>query len=412
MKKFLCIILSVLILALTLTACSCGAQSQMGTDGNNNSGNASGSDSAARKIELTVWESTGGPDEFIRQAGQRYTDMNPNVTIKYVNVELNDTSSQIALDGPAGVGPDLFVAPHDRIGELVEGGHIMKTRNPERIRETALDVCIDAITYKGELYGYPVAAETYALFYNKDLIKNPPKTFDELIDFCKGYNKDDKYGLVFDVANAYYTIIFATKGGNRPLSDTDSDSMGLNNDAAVEGMTYFQNLRKSILNVPSADLTTAVADEAFRSGSAAMHITGPWNLATYRDAGLNFGVAPIPSLPGEDTPPASFSGTRTMFVSAYSQHPDETAAFAEFLMSDEMQKLRYELTEALPSVELELEDEHIKGFMQQLEYSYAMPSIPAMGKFWDAMNSASANIWDGADVKKELDACHKAVTSK
>lgn len=412
MKRFLCVIMSVLILMLSLTACSCRAEEQMGTGSNNNSGNASGSDSPARKIELTVWESTGGPDEFIRQAGQRYTDRNPNVTIKYVNVELNDTSSQIALDGPAGVGPDLFVAPHDRIGELAEGGHIQPARNADRIRETALDVCVDAVTYNGKIYGYPVAAETYALFYNKDIIETPPKTFDELIEFCKGYNKDDKYGLMFDVANAYYTIIFATKDGNRPLSDTDTDSMGLNNDDAVEGMTYFQNLRKSILDVPSADLTTAVADEAFRSGSAAMHITGPWNLATYRDAGLNFGVAPIPSLPGEDTPPASFSGTRTMFVSAYSENADEAAAFAEFLMTEDMQKLRYELTEALPSIETELDDEHIKGFMQQLEYSYAMPSIPAMGKFWDAMNSASANIWDGADVKKELDACYKAVTSK
>ncbi len=408
MKRFFCILLAVLISVLSLTACSCRMEEEIETDNNNNNG---GNTAAPKKIELTVWESTGGPDEFIRQAGQRYTDKNPNVTIKYVNVELDDTSAQIALDGPAGVGPDLFVAPHDKIGQLAEGGHIQKARNPELIRDRALDVCADAVTYKGEMYGYPVAAETYALFYNKDLISSPPETFDELIEFCKKYNNGDKYGLMFDVANAYYTIIFATKDGNRPLSDTDAASIGLNNDKAVEGMTYFQNLRKSILDVPSADLTTAVADEAFRNGSSAMHITGPWNVATYTDAGINFGVAPIPSLPGEDTPPASFSGTRTMFVSSYSNNQNEAADFAEFLMSDEMQKLRYELTEAIPSVELELDDEHIDGFMEQLEYSYAMPSIPAMSKFWDAMNSASANIWDGADVKKELDACFKSVTS-
>ncbi len=413
MKKFLGIILSILIIVLSLTACSCGTTEDMGNNNNNNNNSGTeNEDAAPKKIELTVWESTGGPDEFIRQAGERYTDQNPNVTIKYVNVELNDTSSQIALDGPAGIGPDLFVAPHDRIGELAEGGHIQKTRNPERVRESALDVCVDAVTYKGEMYGYPVAAETYALFYNKDIVKTPPKTFDELIEFCKGYNKGNKYGLMFDVANAYYTIIFATKNGNRPLSDTDAESVGLNNSDAVDGMTYFQGLRKSILDVPSSDLTTAVADEAFRSGSSAMHITGPWNLATYRDAGINFGVAPIPSLPGEENPPASFSGTRTMFVSSYSKNPDEAAAFAEFLMSEDMQKLRYELTEAIPSIDIKLDDEHINGFMQQLEHSYAMPSIPAMGKFWDAMNSASANIWDGADVKKELDACHKSIISE
>ncbi len=409
MKRFLATLMSVLITASLFTGCSCRAKQEMGTS--NNSTVGSDSDSPAKKIELTVWESTGGPDEFIRQAGQRYTDSHPGVTIKYVNVELNDTSSQVALDGPAGIGPDLFVAPHDRIGELAEGGHILKTRNPQFVRDTALKVCADAVTYKGEMYGYPVAAETYALFYNKDIIKTPPATFDEVVKFCKEYNSGDKYGLMFDVANAYYTIIFATINGNRPLSDADAESVGLNNADAIEGMTYFRNLRKSILDVPSADLTTAVADEAFRNGSSAMHITGPWNVATYRDAGLNFGIAAIPSLPGEKDPPASFSGTRTMFVSSYSAHPNEAADFAEFLMSDDMQKLRYELTEAIPAVDLDLNSEHMDGFIKQLEYSYAMPSIPAMGKFWDAMNSASANIWDGADVKKELDACTKAIVS-
>ncbi len=411
MKRYLCIILSVLFLVSSLCACSCRVEDEMEIGGNA-SDNQTSDNQSEKKIELTVWESTGGPDEFIRQAGARYTDANPNVTIKYVNVELGDTSSQIALDGPAGIGPDLFVAPHDKIGELAEGGHIMKTRSPKLVRDTVLEVCADAVTYKGEMYGYPVAAETYALFYNKDIVKTPPKTFEELVSFCKEYNKGDKYGFMFDVANAYYTIIFTTMDGNRPLSDSDAGAMGLSNDAAVEGMTYFQSLRKSILDVPSADITTAVADEAFKNGSSAMHITGPWNMAAYRDAGLNFGVAPIPSLPGQSESPASFSGTRTMFVSSYSAHPEQAADFAEFLMSDDMQKLRYELTEAIPAVELNLESEHMEGFMQQLEHSYAMPSIPAMGKFWDAMNSASANIWDGADVKKELDACAKAIDSK
>ena len=81
------------------------------------------------KVTLTVWESTNGPDEFIRKAGEAYTKTHPNVTIKYVNVELGDAVTQIALDGPAGVGPDLFAAPHDRLGSLVSGGHVLPTAN-------------------------------------------------------------------------------------------------------------------------------------------------------------------------------------------------------------------------------------------------------------------------------------------
>lgn len=407
MKRFLGIALSVVM--LTGMLCGCSKNNNASKPGTT----TSSSGESKENITLTVWESTGGPDKFIEQAGERYTKLHPDVTVKFVNVELDNTSSQIALDGPAGVGPDLFVSPHDKIGELVEGGHIEETRNADKIKAAVLPVCADAITYKGKMYGYPVAAETYALFYNKKLVNEVPKTFEEVESFCRNYNSGDRYGLMFDVANGYYTVIFTTNDGNRPFDGFEKDPTDskINNASAVKGMEYFQSLRKSILNVPSSDLTTAVADEAFKSGKAAMHITGPWNVASFRDAGLDFGVAPLPCLPGEDTPPASFSGVRTMFVSAYSKHPDEAADFAQFLVSEDMQRLRYELTEAIPSIPLDIDDDHLSGFLEQLDHAFAMPSIPQMSKFWDAMNSASANVWDGADVKKELDACNKAIVS-
>jgi arabinogalactan oligomer/maltooligosaccharide transport system substrate-binding protein len=122
---------------------------------------------AAEKVTLTVWESTNGPDEFIRQAGEAFTRQNPDITIKFVNVELGDAVNQISLDGPAGVGPDIFAAPHDRLGELVTNGHILPTENPGAIKPQLLGACATAATYNGTLYGYPVSAETYALFYNK-----------------------------------------------------------------------------------------------------------------------------------------------------------------------------------------------------------------------------------------------------
>ena len=52
------------------------------------------------------------------------------------------------------------------------------------------------------------------------------------------------------------------------------------------------------------------------------------------------------------------------------------------------------------------------GFLQQLDYAFPMPSIPQMGAYWEAMNNASKNIWDGADVQKELDACNAAILGK
>jgi arabinogalactan oligomer/maltooligosaccharide transport system substrate-binding protein len=370
------------------------------------------SSSAPAKVELTVWESTNGPDTFIKQAGEAYTRLHPNVTIKYVNVELGDSVNQIALDGPANVGPDLFAAPHDRLGELVTNGHILPTSGIDSIKGSLLGACLTAITYNGVQYGYPVSAETYALFYNKALIQESdvPKTWTAMIAYIKNFKAPGKYAFLMDVGNAYYSIIFTTKGGNRLFGPggTDTKNTNLNSDAAVSGMEFFQSLRQ-VLNVPAADINTSITDGVFQSGDAAMYISGPWNVAGFVNAGLDIGIAPLPSLSGENTPAASFSGTRAMFVSAYSNHPDEANDFGVFLMTPEMQQLRANITNTLPAIDVPTDNPYAGGFVEQLKYAFPMPSIPPMAKFWDAMNAASANIWNGANVKQELDACNAVI---
>ena len=394
MKKTLIPVMFALIPALLLF--SCGGKKE------------------TKAVNLKVWESDKGPDKFIQEAGAAYTKANPNVTVEYVHVELGDAAGQIALDGPAGVGPDLFAAPHDKLGELVNSGHVAPTVNPDKVKKQVLGACGQALTYEGKMYGYPVSAETYALFYNKDLIaeKDVPKTWEDLEKWTKEFNAANpgKYGFIMDVGNSYYTILFTTSSGNRLFgpSGTDTTSTNINSDASIKGMEFFQSLR-STLDVPAADVTTSMADAAFSSGKAAMHITGPCNIKSFVDAGINFGVAALPTLPGDTKPCASFSGTRAMFVSAYSENVEEASKFAEFLLTDEMQQLRFALTGAMPSINTKVDSPYIPGFLEQLDYAFPMPSIPQMGSFWEAMGNASKNIWDGADVKKELDAANKSI---
>ncbi len=399
--------------AFALAFISCGKKGEPTSGGETPTGGSA----PAEKVKLVVWESLQGPDEFIKQAGEAYTKLHPNVTVEFVNVELGDASGQIALDGPAGVGPDLFAAPHDKLGELVTGGHVLATASPDKVKASVLGACSQALTYNGTMYGYPVSAETYALFYNKALISENevPKTWEDLSAWVKSFNAKNsgKYGFIMDVGNGYYTIIFTTEKGNRLFgkSGTDTSQSYLNTDAAVDGMKFFQSLR-SILNVEADDLSTSACDAAFQSGNAAMHITGLWNVRPFEDAGLDFGVAPLPSLPGESTPSASFSGTRSMQVSAYSDHPEEAADFAMFLISPEMQQLRFDLTGAMPSINTTVSSKYISGFLKQLDYAFPMPSIPEMGAFWETMGNTSKNIWNGANVKAELDACDAAIIKK
>lgn len=421
-KRLLSTLLCTAMLGTMLTGCGGGNGSDDGGGADSGSGEKSGGNTyegiemTDEDIELTVWESTAGADEFVIQAGEKFTEMFPNIKIKYVNVELGDSPGQIALDGPAGVGPDLFATPSNAIGQLVQSGHILPTQNEEYVKGQLLASCSSAITLDGKMYGYPLSADAYALFYNRALIKDDevPATFEELKTWCKTFNADNtgKQGFLI-VPQIYYAYIFASKDGNYAFGPNgdDPESPNANTEEAIEGMKEFQGLRE-ILDVPAADLEASQCDGAFASGSAAMYITGLWNVANFQDAGIDFGVKAIPCIEGSDTPPAAMSNARNMVVSAYSDYPNEAAAFGLFMISDEMQKLRFELTGSLPSVNVELDADYVAGFLEQLEYAAPTPSIAKMNDYWDPMDAATANIWDGADVKKELDAAQKAILAE
>ncbi len=416
-KKLMVVLMSGLVVSTLFTGC--GGNGSEGTkDTENVSKNEDTKDGDSEglttdEITLKVWESSGETEEFIKQAGEAFTKLHPNITIEYENVELGDANTQIALDGPGGVGADVFATPSNTIGGLVAGGHILPVDEADVSGKVAAS-CEEAVTYDGKIYGYPVSDETYALFYNKDLVEKAPTTWEEVEEFCEEFNSGSKYGIIWNITDAYYSPMFTGKNGNKLFGEdgTDTSSTYMNSEDAIEGMEYFQSFRK-YLDVPSADLSdNAVCLAAFTEGNAAMYITGPWNVASCEDAGINFGVAPLPALPGDENPSASFSGARTMQVSAYTDYPEEAKAFAKFLITDEMQQLRFELTGAIPSVDIEVESEYIAGFQEQLKYAYPMPSISEIDNFWDPMNNACSNIWDGADVKKEMEAVNTSTLQK
>ncbi len=371
---------------------------------------------APKRVMLKVWESDGPEKDFIMTAAREYSKVNKNVRIVYEPVAATDARAKIELDGPAGVGADIFVTPHDHIGALVQGGHVLPVDDADAYLADFEDMAKMGASYEGVVYGYPLGAETYGLFYNKALIPEAPKTWDEVIEFAKKFNNkaEGKYALVWPVADGYYGYMFMESFG-APLFGPNGDDRkqhNLNSPAAIKGLTYFQNLRKQILDVPATDASGDFCNAEFIEGKAAMIITGPWKITDFKKNGINFGITTLPAFPGTDHPANSFAGVRLAFVSAYSDYPDEAKSFAKFITSKTMLEKRFKITDQIPPrKDIDTNNPLSNGIKNQLKYAKAMPTIPQLGTYWSAMGSAYSGIWDGDPVKPALDAAAAAMNA-
>lgn len=363
------------------------------------------------EITLKAWESTAGADTFIIEAGKKFTEMFPNITVTYENVELGDAQGQIALDGPTGNGPDVFAAPNNTAAVLVNSGLILPTAAQDYAKSMLTDGSITAMTYNGELYGVPIASEGYALFYNRTLISDDevPKSYEDLVAFCQKFNAENpgKYGFLMNVKEGYYSITNCTQTPDKRIFGEFGDDptvTNLNNEACADTFSWMVENLRPVMNIPSADIDQSVFQSQFIAGNAAMFVTGLWDVSLLQEQNIDFGVTTLPTLPGTSTIPEVFSTARMIYTSAFSEHPNEANAFALFLISDEMQQLRYEICGSCPTTNVEIDSPFMGGFAEQMAHSYPCPVITKMDAFWDAMNNASANIWDSKLKGDELKA--------
>ncbi|AJS61002.1 sugar ABC transporter substrate-binding protein [Paenibacillus sp. IHBB 10380] len=360
---------------------------------------------------LTVWESKEErtfTDEMAKQFEEKY-----GIPVKVEEVQATDQVTKLTQDGPSGLAADIVMFPHDNLGRAAEAGLLLT--NEALAKETIANntpASIQGVTFNGELYGYPRAAETYALFYNKELVKEAPKSFDDVIEFSKTFTDKSKnrYGIMWEPGNLYFNYPFIATGGGYIFGDngTNKEDIGINSAGALVGLQTYVKL-KAALPIKSADITSDIKRSLFNAGDVAMDITGPWELAGYKEAlGDKLGIAPIPTIDGK--PAISLSGIKAWYVNSFTQYPNAAQLFAEFASTKEAQLLLNEKVGSIPTNNEALASDQIKsdpfvsGFAQQVINSQPMPTIPEMGNIWSPVNAAFPEIWDnGKDPKEAMD---------
>lgn len=372
--------------------------------------------------KLVVWYSASEKaliDEAAKAFKEKY-----GIDIEYQDVGPDKSIEKMITDAPAGVGADVFLAVHDRLGSAVQAGVVLPNDlHEEESKANNSDKSVEAWSIDGQLYGYPMSVETTAVFYNKDLFADSngevPKDWNGVIEFAKKFNdaKAQKYAYMWEVGNGYWSWGFfgGYDGYVFGKDGTDASDIGLNSAGSVEAAKFFGSLKDQILPITAADIKADIKTSLFNEGKLAMNVSGPWQTGEFKKSVANLGVMEYPTLPN-GKPMMPFSGVKGFLVNAYSQYPIAAKLFAELVSSEEFQAKNFELFGSLPSNKNVAASDKVSGdpfasvFLKQFDNSTPMPKIAEMNAFWSTHEAALASLWnDKADPQATMDDWAKKV---
>ena len=348
-------------------------------------------------------------DEFAKKTGVQVTVEHPE-----------DAPGKFQQAAAAGKGPDIWIWPHDRIGEWIAGGLLQPLTPSKKLRDDIDPLAWKAFNVGGKTWGYPISIEAVSLVYNKALVKTPPKSFEEVMALDKQLAKDGKKAILWDYTNTYFTWpLLAANGGYafklKPDGTYDPADTGVNNAGAVKGAELLNKLiREKYMPEGSG---YAVMEAALAQGKVAMMINGPWSWDNLKKANIDFAVAKIPTVGGKKAAP--FVGVLGAMLNKSTPNKDVAVEFIDnYMLSTKGLKMINDDvplgTPASKTLFAELKsDPKIQATMASAQDGSPMPNNPEMGRFWSAMVSALGNIMDGRQSPKEaLDGAAKRILAK
>ena len=206
-----------------------------------------------------------------------------------------------------------------------------------------LDPTIEAGSYKGTLYAAPVSSDGGILYYRKDLVPTPPKTWDEMMGMCS-VAKANNIGCYSGQFKQYEGLTVNASEAINSAGGSVLDKDGkpsLNTDDAKAGL---ENLVKAYAdgNIPQEAITYQEEESrrAFQDGNLLFLRNWPYvyNLATTEGSSKVKDVLGMTALPGKDGPGASSLGGHSAAISVYSKNKATALDFVKFLVAEEQQK--------------------------------------------------------------------------
>ncbi len=352
---------------------------------------------ASAPATLEFWSVFDDSDVYLPLIAE-FRKQYPHITINYFKKSINSYEKDLIDALAAGRGPDIFsvyntwLPKHeDKLAPAPESMITVK-----RYKEIFVDVAAQDFIDGGRIYAFPMAVDTLALFYNKDLlnsagIANPPQTWSEFNSVVEKLTRRDTKNNILQAGAALglarninrSTDILAAlmlQSGAQMVSEKHDFSTFDRSVSSTSGsgtfnpgeqaLIYYTNFANPTKRVYAWNKNQHYSLDSFIEGNAAMMINYSYQVPVIkaRAPHLDFSIAPLPQI--------SQSGTKINYANYWGQAVAKDSKnqayawqFLAWLSSAESQKKYLAATQRPASrrdlIETQKNDEILGIFSQQ-----------------------------------------------
>ncbi len=314
MKKLLSLLLTLALLTTLLAACGAPAEDTSTAPASEGTTEPATEDSAENdeRIELTMWGGWSG--DQVAQLDEQlaaYNESQDMYTVKYVVQDAMEEKLLTAIAG--GELPDILL--WDRYNTSVYASRGALASIDDLIAQDNIDLgqffapAVDEMNYDGSQYGLPLLVDARILFYNKDMFAEAGvdpdsiKTWDDLETAAVQLTK--RNGDVLEQAGmslkdvGLFNIWITQAGGKLVDDSTTPPTTAFNSDAGLSVVNFWDTMLNEH-KVYDLGFEDGFGGNGFKAGKVAITYDGPWALADYTNAGINYGVIANPTGPNGD----------------------------------------------------------------------------------------------------------------
>jgi arabinogalactan oligomer/maltooligosaccharide transport system substrate-binding protein len=356
---------------------------------------------AAADTEIVVWHAYRAAEKAaIEKVAAAYGASHPGIKVTTLAVPYDAFADKISAAVPRGKGPDVFIYAQDRLGGWIEAGNTVEPVDfflDQTTKDRFIPTTMDAVTYRGTVYGLPVNYKVITLIYNKKLVSTPPKTSTELVALAKKLTDKSagRFGLAYWYSDYYYHAALQNAFGGRVFEKGTSKPV-LNAPENVKALEYLGSwIDQGFL---PAEPSTALITALFNQGKAAMIFTGPWFLGEIAPE-IDYGLAPLPRIvEAGNQPLRPWMTVEGAFIAAPSKNKDQAYDFVKYLTDKPAARIMALEGRQSPSNKAIYEDPQVsadpvlKAFHTQVEVAVPMPNLAEMTMVWSPATIMMASV--------------------